>query len=97
MDWEDAYAIQYAIRQRKLDRGTRIAGRKMGLTSYAKMKQMGVETPVFGFLTDYGTFADGAVIGQEHVNRTGTLTLRRRTAAVSNQAGDACARGEQVL
>ena len=62
MDWEDAYAIQYAIRQRKLDRGTKLAGLKMGLTSYAKMKQMGVETPVYGFLTDYGCYADGAEI-----------------------------------
>lgn len=62
MDWEDAYAIQYAIRQRKLERGTKLAGLKMGLTSYAKMKQMGVETPVFGFLTDYGCYPDGAEI-----------------------------------
>lgn len=62
MDWEDAYAIQYALRQRKLDRGTKLAGLKMGLTSFAKMKQMGVETPVFGFLTDYGAYADGAEI-----------------------------------
>lgn len=62
MDWEDAYAIQYAIRKRKLDRGTRLAGLKMGLTSHAKMKQMGVETPVFGFLTDYGCYPDGAEI-----------------------------------
>ncbi len=62
MDWEDAYAIQYAIRHRKLNRGTKLAGLKMGLTSYAKMKQMGVETPVFGFLTDYGSYADGAEI-----------------------------------
>ena len=62
MNWEDAYAIQYAIRQRKLDRGTKLAGLKMGLTSFAKMKQMGVEVPVFGFLTDYGNYPDGAKI-----------------------------------
>jgi len=62
MDWEDAYAVQYAIRARKLERGTRLAGLKMGLTSRAKMKQMGVEQPVFGFLTDYGAFAEGGEI-----------------------------------
>ena len=62
MDWDDAYAVQYAIRKRKQDRGTKLAGLKMGLTSYAKMKQMGVETPVYGFLTDYGSHADGAEI-----------------------------------
>lgn len=66
MDWQDAYAIQYAIRKRKLARGTKLAGLKMGLTSYAKMKQMGVETPVFGFLTDYGSYADGAEIDTAH-------------------------------
>lgn len=59
LDWDDAYAIQDALRAIKLARGTRIAGLKMGLTSHAKMKQMGVVDPVRGFLTDYGMVADG--------------------------------------
>ncbi len=62
MDWDDAYAIQSAIRKRKEARGTKIVGLKMGLTSHAKMKQMGVANPVYGFLTDYGSCADGAEI-----------------------------------
>ncbi len=62
MDWDDAYAVQYEIRRRKTERGVRLAGLKMGLTSRAKMKQMGVETPVYGFLSDYGSYADGAEI-----------------------------------
>ena len=62
MDWDDAYAIQDEIRRRKVTRGTRIVGLKAGLTSFAKMKQMGVETPVFGFLTDYGAVPDGGDI-----------------------------------
>jgi len=62
MDWDDAYAIQDAIRARKEARGTRIAGLKMGLTSFAKMRQMGVSEPVYGFLTDYGACMDGAAI-----------------------------------
>ena len=41
------------IRRRKEARGNRTAGLKCGLTSFAKMKQMGVETPVFGFVSDY--------------------------------------------
>jgi len=65
MDWEDAYAIQWAIRARKEARGTRIAGLKMGLTSRAKMKQMGVEQPVYGFLTDYGACPEGGEIETE--------------------------------
>ena len=62
MDWDDAYAIQDAIRARKEARGTRIAGLKMGLTSFAKMRQMGVTEPVYGFLTDYGACMDGGAI-----------------------------------
>ena len=53
MDFRDAYAVQEAIRARKEARGTRIVGMKMGLTSRAKMQQMGVDTPVYGFLADY--------------------------------------------
>jgi len=48
MDWEDAYAIQEAIKRRKLARGARVVGFKAGLTSHAKMRQMGVSTPVLG-------------------------------------------------
>jgi 2-oxo-3-hexenedioate decarboxylase len=62
MDWDDAYAIQGAIRERKVRRGVRVVGWKMGLTSFAKMKQMGVSEPVYGFLTDYGACLDGAAI-----------------------------------
>jgi len=62
MDWEDAYAIQYAIRQRKLDRGSKLVGLKMGLTSFAKMKQMGVSSPIFGFLVDDYVRPDGGVV-----------------------------------
>lgn len=62
IDWDDCYAIQYEIRRRKEARGHRIAGMKAGLTSRAKMKQMGVETPVFGFVFDYMSCPDGGEI-----------------------------------
>jgi 2-oxo-3-hexenedioate decarboxylase len=62
MDWDDAYAIQDAIKQRKQARGVRIVGLKAGLTSRAKMKQMGVEVPCFGFLADYFTVPEGGEI-----------------------------------
>ena len=62
MDWQDAYAIQDAIRAIKEQRGVRIAGLKMGLTSHAKMRQMGVIDPIHGFITDYGSVAEGGVI-----------------------------------
>src|SRR5260370_12271592 len=62
MDGDDAYAIQDEIRRRKEARGSKIIGLKAGLTSFAKMKQMGVETPVFGFVADYMGKPDGGEI-----------------------------------
>ena len=62
MDWDDAYAIQDEIRRRKEARGNTTVGLKAGLTSFAKMKQMGVEVPVFGFVSDYMSSPDGADI-----------------------------------
>lgn len=62
MDWDDAYAIQDEIRRRKEARGNRTVGLKAGLTSFAKMKQMGVDTPVFGFVSDYMARPDGGEI-----------------------------------
>ncbi len=62
MDWDDAYAIQDALRRRKEERGHKTVGLKAGLTSFAKMKQMGVETPVFGFVSDYMARPDGGEI-----------------------------------
>ncbi|OVZ59806.1 2-oxo-3-hexenedioate decarboxylase [Pigmentiphaga sp. NML030171] len=59
MDWDDAYAIQDEIQRRKVARGNKIVGWKAGLTSHAKMKQMGVETPVFGFMADYYAIPEG--------------------------------------
>lgn len=62
MDWDDAYAIQAEILRRKLARGNKVVGLKCGLTSHVKMKQMGVDTPCFGFLVDYFTVPDGGEV-----------------------------------
>ena len=62
MDWDDAYAIQDEIRRRKEARGQKTVGLKCGLTSRAKMKQMGVDTPCFGFVSDYMAAAEGSEI-----------------------------------
>ncbi len=48
----DAYDVQWALRGLRLAAGARLSGLKMGLTSRAKMKQMGVESPIYGFLLD---------------------------------------------
>ena len=62
MDWADAYDIQDEIRRRKESRGNKTVGLKAGLTSFAKMKQMGVDTPCFGFVSDYMARPDGGDI-----------------------------------
>jgi 2-oxo-3-hexenedioate decarboxylase len=63
MDWDDAYAVQDALRARQLARGAHLVGYKAGLTSFAKMRQMGVESPVFGYLLDVHAVADGGACG----------------------------------
>lgn len=62
MTYEDAYDIQWTARKVKEARGHKIVGMKMGLTSQAKMKQMGVPNPCYGYLADYFSFGDGAEI-----------------------------------
>jgi 2-oxo-3-hexenedioate decarboxylase len=58
----DAYDVQWALRRRRLAAGRTLTGLKMGLTSRAKMQQMGVETPIYGFLLDeYCVPADSEV------------------------------------
>jgi 2-oxo-3-hexenedioate decarboxylase len=58
----DAYSIQRAILSRKVFDGERLAGRKMGLTSPSKMRQMGVSSPIHGFLTAGASVVDGATL-----------------------------------
>ena len=52
MTVEDGYAVQDALRARFIEQGERLIGWKAGLTSKAKMVQMGVDKPSIGFLTD---------------------------------------------
>jgi len=62
IDLDDGYAIQDALRRRYLSSGDRLVGFKCGLTSKAKMIQMGVDEPGYGFLTSGMWRPDGGVI-----------------------------------
>lgn len=50
MSIADGYAVQDELRRRWIARGDRCVGLKAGLTSKAKMLQMGVDVPSFGIL-----------------------------------------------
>jgi 2-oxo-3-hexenedioate decarboxylase len=59
---EQAYAVQGELLALREARGERLVGWKMGLTSRAKMVQMGIEEPIRGFLTDAMVLEDNAVL-----------------------------------
>jgi 2-oxo-3-hexenedioate decarboxylase len=62
---ENAYLVQEASIARRIGRGERLVGMKMGLTSRAKMEQMGVHEPIYGRLTSSMILNDGGVLRLE--------------------------------
>lgn len=61
-DIASAYAVQQTNVQRRLTAGHRIVGRKIGLTSPAVQRQLGVGQPDFGALLSDMAVADGGVV-----------------------------------
>lgn len=60
----DAYAIQALSIARRLERGEHRIGVKMGLTSRAKMQQVGVDEVIWGRLTDTMRLEEGGVLSR---------------------------------
>ena len=58
----DAYRVQSAWLDLKLDRGERLVGHKIGLTSRAMQAAMKIDTPDSGFLTDAMVFEPGSTL-----------------------------------
>lgn len=52
LDVETAYTIQDAVVQARRDSGAVVSGAKLGLTSVAKQRQMNVDEPLYGWLSD---------------------------------------------
>jgi 2-oxo-hept-3-ene-1,7-dioate hydratase len=62
MDLDDAYAIQKAWVDRKIEDGRKVTGYKIGLTSRAMQMAMNIDTPDFGVLLDDMAFPSGGNI-----------------------------------
>lgn len=62
LDVSGAYRIQSVQEQAFIATGHNVVGRKIGLTSLAMQKQLGVDSPDFGFFTDQMVFVDGDTI-----------------------------------
>lgn len=96
---EDAYLIQaHGIQKRLADR-EKIIGYKMGLTSKAKMEQMGLHTPIFGVLTDQMEIKNGTTFSlQDKIHPKAEpelffMTSRELTGEITEQeALSACSR-----
>ncbi|WP_264740799.1 2-keto-4-pentenoate hydratase [Cytobacillus firmus] len=50
---EMGYKVQQELVKSKIESGHRVTAYKMGLTSQAKMKQMKVNSPIYGYIFDY--------------------------------------------
>ena len=64
---EDAYKIQTMVIQRRIARGEKLVGLKMGFTSRAKMVQMGVHDLIWGQLTDSMIVEEGGDVSRRHL------------------------------
>lgn len=62
MTVDDGYLVQNALRERLVAQGQKVVGWKAGLTSKAKMDQMGVDKPSIGFLTDAMARPENSVV-----------------------------------
>lgn len=61
-DIDAAYAVQATLTARRVALGARVIGRKVGLTSEAVQRQIGVDRPDFGVLFDDMHYRSGAVV-----------------------------------
>lgn len=58
LDLSGAYLIQQLQQQQFEEQGHKVIGHKIGLTSVAMQKQLGVDSPDFGFFTDRMKFEE---------------------------------------
>lgn len=98
----DGYRVQTALRRSFEARGHRVTGWKAGLTSKPKMRQMGVEQPSIGFLTDRMAVAEGGAISvaelvHPRVESEIAFVMKDRLAGAACTAEDVRAATDFVL
>ncbi|WP_167132274.1 2-oxo-hept-4-ene-1,7-dioate hydratase [Paramicrobacterium chengjingii] len=62
MTIEDSYAVQNVWKQREIDAGRRLVGRKIGLTSKVMQRATGITEPDYGVIFDDVVYENGSVI-----------------------------------
>ncbi|MCW2760807.1 MAG: 4-oxalocrotonate decarboxylase [Marmoricola sp.] len=67
LDLATAYAVQDEALARRLARGERLVGVKLGLTSRAKQRRMNVDTPLTAWLTDAMVLPAGEPVPQDRL------------------------------
>jgi 2-oxo-3-hexenedioate decarboxylase len=67
LDLATAYAVQDETLRRRLDRGERLVGIKLGLTSRAKQQRMNVTSPLTAWLTDAMVLPAGGPVPQDRL------------------------------
>ena len=67
LDLETAYAVQDETLRRRLDRGERLIGVKLGLTSRAKQRRMKIASPLTAWLTDAMVLPAGDPVPQDRL------------------------------
>ena len=58
----DAYQIQLEVMKKKVSEGRTVIGKKVGLTSLAMQKMLGVDEPDYGHLLDDMRVSDGSTV-----------------------------------
>ncbi|MFE0820661.1 2-keto-4-pentenoate hydratase [Streptomyces sp. NPDC058847] len=90
---EDAYRVQSRVLRIKEERGERIIGGKLGLTSKAKQVDMGVDNPLYGFVTsgmlhDATTPVDLSTLIHPRVEPEIVFVLKEELSGPGITAGD---------
>jgi 2-oxo-3-hexenedioate decarboxylase len=108
LDEQWGYRVQAEDRARRVARGERVVGAKLGLTSRAKQVTMGVHQPIVGFLTDAMDVPDGLAVDlfartaqpriePEIAFRLGRVVDRSLTMATAAGAIDGVAAAAEII